>query len=352
MKESWQEEVYAEITRLRALVEDSRRALQEITEFSSGWTHGQEGMCLLRIDTLARAQIAALHAKLTAEAKPEVHEDWCQSVQPIHQDGPCNCLSSQGAPNSPVIPDSSPQAPAPAEECPTCRGKQFALQQTCSNPFHLPASAECACRKALRKLFNSCSTTHPDWGADIREPDGNDMSQACAALATSCPCETLREERDTARKGMDDLEAECEHHATDRATLHRWFPAMFGEVMDGRDFAVKCEMASREITKLRADLTAANERAEKAEAEAQNMRTRLNEALDVESSRLTAAHKDTDKLRSERDAARKELAEAVEALRVAMPPFGTHHSLENSKICAWIETRRAIVARHGGEHAE
>lgn len=37
--------------------------------------------------------------------------------------------------------------------------------------------------KALEVLFNSCSTTHPDWGSDICQPDGNDMSKACAALA-------------------------------------------------------------------------------------------------------------------------------------------------------------------------
>ena len=45
---------------LREVVVSSRRALLEITEFSSGWRHGQEGVCLLHIDDLARAQISAL----------------------------------------------------------------------------------------------------------------------------------------------------------------------------------------------------------------------------------------------------------------------------------------------------
>jgi len=47
---------------LREVVASSHRALLEITEFSSGWRHGQEGVCLLHIDDLARAQISALAA--------------------------------------------------------------------------------------------------------------------------------------------------------------------------------------------------------------------------------------------------------------------------------------------------
>lgn len=35
---------------------------------------------------------------------------------------------------------------------------------------------------ALQKLVNSCSTTHPDWGPALCEPDGNDMSHAIGVL--------------------------------------------------------------------------------------------------------------------------------------------------------------------------
>ncbi len=46
--------------KLRAALLDAKRALLEITDYSSGWRYGQEGMCLLRIDALTRAALSAI----------------------------------------------------------------------------------------------------------------------------------------------------------------------------------------------------------------------------------------------------------------------------------------------------
>lgn len=35
--------------------------------------------------------------------------------------------------------------------------------------------------------------------------------------------------------------------------LHRWFPKVFGEIMNGRDFDVKCVIAEREVEQLKAE---------------------------------------------------------------------------------------------------
>jgi hypothetical protein len=40
----------------------------------------------------------------------------------------------------------------------------------------------------LRKLFDSCCTTHPDWGYDICAPDGTVMSEVCSALYPRLKC--------------------------------------------------------------------------------------------------------------------------------------------------------------------
>jgi hypothetical protein len=58
---------------------------------------------------------------------------------------------------------------------------------------------------------------------------------------------------------LDDALANIEQLHTDAMIAHRWFAAMFGEVMNGRDFSVKCPMATTEIEAWR-KLHAENER--------------------------------------------------------------------------------------------
>lgn len=60
--------------------------------------------------------------------------------------------------------------------------------------------------------------------------------------------------KDTARhqgSELRDLRAELECVKADAMIAHRWFAGHFGEVMNGRDFAVKCQMADRQLEEAR-----------------------------------------------------------------------------------------------------
>ncbi len=107
-----------------------------------------------------------------------------------------------------------------------------------------PPAAECAARLALKTLFDSCSTTHPDWGADICEPDGNAMSQACAALATPCQQSeiarltaevtigVLRAQLAQARKSTEEAQANLEEHEREQWCFNPHHEAELGRAVD------------------------------------------------------------------------------------------------------------------------
>lgn len=40
---------------------------------------------------------------------------------------------------------------------------------------------------------------------------------------------------------------------TDAMVAHRWFSSQFGEVMDGRDFSIKCQMADAMLAEARSE---------------------------------------------------------------------------------------------------
>jgi hypothetical protein len=114
---------------------------------------------------------------------------------------------------------------------------------------------EASSRDALEKQQLRAELAAANERAEKAERDSNDRLCVIRELRTLNvmpgitlgAVEDLKRQRDVAIKGMSDLEAECEFHATDRARLHAWFELQFGESLRGRDFPAKCSMASRVI---------------------------------------------------------------------------------------------------------
>lgn len=65
-----------------------------------------------------------------------------------------------------------------------------------------------------------------------------------------CQFEALRLRAELAEKRVRELEALVTRRHEDAMVAHRWFSKQFGTVMNGRDFKIKCQMAT-EILKER-----------------------------------------------------------------------------------------------------
>jgi hypothetical protein len=75
-------------------------------------------------------------------------------------------------------------------------------------------------------------------------------------------------EHETARRYLATIRERDERIAqnySDSMVAHRWFAKQFGEVMNGRDFAMKCPMATEEMMTLRARIEDLERRASEPE---------------------------------------------------------------------------------------
>jgi hypothetical protein len=154
---------------------DVRRALIEITEYSTGWTHNCEGMCLLRIDDLARSSLnemkggdapRPLNLK-DSQGRSDAPEDWFAAA------GVSACTIRETKAQEQSTAGASADAP--------------------SIPFYQEAQPpECAARKILRRIYpylERVNHIHLEHGEPCLY-----AFQVYDALANSCPCEELRAE--------------------------------------------------------------------------------------------------------------------------------------------------------------
>lgn len=135
---------------------------------------------------------------------------------------------------------------------------------------------QCSCVDANGNAWPGCTCVH-GW----RELPEAPRSEPSPSAVQEASAEALREMREKRRvdpitnaearaialRALTDIEAErsafrqseCPTEEpdprlaelqADAMIAHRWFEKHFGEVMNGRDFAVKCEMADRSLAEL------------------------------------------------------------------------------------------------------
>jgi hypothetical protein len=228
---------------------DVRRALIEITEYSTGWTHGQfvncEGMCLLRIDDLARS---VLNSMKGGDAPRPQYDSESKTTIPTEgrSDAPEDRFAAAGV-SAYTIRETKAQeqstAGASAQRASCIPAKGVKIQGPWI-PFYQEAQPpECAARKAL-------SYQMQNWDSENRPSDARSYVAEVQSLESHC--DELRAENERLTVQLAGCSVAAEGGTKDPATRDQWgWSPAYQEVLDLR---IKYDASTQEVTTLRAKL--------------------------------------------------------------------------------------------------